>query len=385
VVPQAEIEQRLARLRSGLRRQGLDGALVVQVTDLLYLTGTVQSAHLVVPAEGEPALYVRRLLERARRESPLERVEPLTSLRELEGALARAGLRGGRLGLELDVLPAQLYLDYARRLPEFELVDCSPLLRRLRSRKSEWEVARTREAGAMLAQAYERIPSLLREGMSEIELAAGLELALRRLGHQGLARFRAFNQESSWVAVTAGPSAAVGGGADTPIVGTGPGLAVSRGSSHRPIGRGEPVVVDCLGTSEGYLADQTRLYSVGPLEPRFRDAFEHARRVLHATAAAARPGVAWAALYERAREAAADAPGFMGGVSFVGHGLGLEVDEPPFLARGFDDPLEPGMVFAIEPKFLFPGEGAVGIEHTYAMTGDGLERLTPTPEALVEV
>src|SRR4051794_5378544 len=238
VVPPSEIEGRLARLREALRAEALGGALVVETTDLYYLAGTVQSAHLVVPADGEPALYVRRSLERARRESPLPRVEPLTSLRELDGALARSGLRGGRLGLELDVVPARLYLDYARRLPAFELLDCAPLLRRLRSRKSDWELARVRAAGGMLAAVYAEIPGLLRAGMTEIELAAEIERLLRRAGHQGLTRFRAFNQESTWVAVTAGPSAAVAGGADTPIVGIGPSLAVSKGSSQRPIGRG---------------------------------------------------------------------------------------------------------------------------------------------------
>ena len=90
--------------------------MLVQSVDLYYFTGTTQNAHLVVPAEGEPVLLVRRTLERARAESPLERIEALRSLRDLAAALDGAGVSGGRLGFELDVLPALRYLDYAKRL-----------------------------------------------------------------------------------------------------------------------------------------------------------------------------------------------------------------------------------------------------------------------------
>src|SRR5215211_4217310 len=116
MVPRDEIERRVARFQERLRDDGLDGALVVQETDLYYLTGTAQSAHLVVPATGDPALLVRKTFARAREESPLDNVEPLRSLRELPSALAAAGVPRGRLGLELDVLPAGSYLNYARRL-----------------------------------------------------------------------------------------------------------------------------------------------------------------------------------------------------------------------------------------------------------------------------
>ena len=114
-VPAGEVERRLHAFRAALRAEALDAAMLVQSTDLYYFTGTTQSAHLVVPAEGEPALLVRKTLERARAESPLARIEPLRSLRDLPGALAAAGVPGGRLGLELDVLPAARYLDYGNR------------------------------------------------------------------------------------------------------------------------------------------------------------------------------------------------------------------------------------------------------------------------------
>ncbi|MDQ3994097.1 MAG: Xaa-Pro peptidase family protein [Actinomycetota bacterium] len=389
MVPRVEIEARIGVFQEALRSAGFGGALVVQDVDVFYLSGTAQSAHLVVPADGEPVLFVRKTLSRAREESPLERVEPLRSLHELSAALGSCGLERGRLGLELDVVPAALYLQYVHRLDSFELDDCSQILRRIRARKSAWELEQIRRAAAMLSYVDRWVADTLREGMTEIELAAELERLLRREGHQGLIRFRGFNQDIFYGSVLAGPSAAVPGATETPIVGPGPNVAVSKGASPRPIGRGEPLIIDFCGAWEGYLADQTRTFSLGRLDPKFREAYEAARGILHRVAAEARATIPPSALYERAVELADERDGFMGlgeeRVSFVGHGFGLEIDELPVLMPGSDEPLLDGMVFALEPKFLFPGEGAVGIENSYAVTADGVEQLTSAPEELIEL
>jgi Xaa-Pro aminopeptidase len=388
VVPGSEIEARTASFQAKLRDAGLDAALIVDQTDLYYLAGTTQSAHLVVPADAEPILLVRRTLERAQRESALDRVEPLRSLRELPDALHAAGLDGGRVGLELDVLPAAQYLGYVRRLEGFELADCSAILRALRAVKSPWELAQMRTAADQLAHVPDWVAQILREGMSEIELAAEIDRRLRLAGHQGLVRFRGFNQEMSTSSIVAGPSAAVPGAADTPIVGPGPNPAVAKGASARPIGRGEPVVVDLVGAWEGYLADQTRSFTLGPpADERVEPAYRLAESILVTVASETRPGAPASAVYDRAVELAAGDLGafFMGEAAFVGHGLGLEIDELPVLAPGFDMPLAEGTVFALEPKFLFPGELAVGVENTYAVTTDGVEVLTHAPMDLFEL
>lgn len=387
MVPRSEIEARLPVFQASLAEAGLAGALVVDQTDLYYLAGTAQSAHLIVPAQGEPALLVRRSLERAREESPLDQVEPLGSLRELSAALAAAGIERGRLGLELDVVPAAQYLAYARRLEGVELADCSWLLRRQRAVKSAWELEQIRAAAEQIAPVPDWVAEVLTEGMTEIELSAEIDRRLRLAGHQGLVRFRGFNQEMSTSSIVAGPSAAVSGAADTPIIGSGPNPAVPKGASGRPIRRGEPVVVDLVGAWEGYLADQTRTFTVGPPADGVEEPYRLAEQILREVAAEVRPGVAPSRLYERAGELAVGpyAERFMGGSSFVGHAFGLEIDEWPVLAPGFDEPLEEGIVFALEPKFLFPGAFAVGIENSYAVTADGVETLTHAREDLIVV
>ena len=149
----------MSAFRAELEADGLDAAIVVQSTDLAYLSGTNQQAHLVVPLAGEPILLVRRTLERAQRESPLSAIEPLSSLGDLPAALGRAGVApGSAVGMELDVLPAGRYLGYARRLEGYRLGDCSRAMRDVRAVKSEWELERMRGAAAQVRAAAEAVP-----------------------------------------------------------------------------------------------------------------------------------------------------------------------------------------------------------------------------------
>lgn len=388
-VPEAEISRRLDAFQAALRASGLDGALIVQTVGIYYLAGTAQTGHLVVPADGEPALLVRRSVERARAESPLRRVEPLRSLRGLPDAFASVGLAGGRIGLELDVVPAALFAAYGKILAGYELGDCSLQLRRIRAIRSELEIGCLRRAAAVIDDLFAYVPDVVRDGMTGLELSAELDRFLRRRGSVGLARFRGFNQEMVPAGVFVGGPDAAPGCADTPLVGWGVHPSVPKGPSATPIGPGVPVVVDVACALEGYQADATRTFVLGALPDDMQAAYERARSILHAVAGEARPGVAGSSLYDQAHELADGIDGFMGTaeerVSFVGHGVGLEIDELPFLAAGHDAPLEAGMVFALEPKFVFPGRGAVGVENTYVVRAGGAESLNAAPDGVVEV
>ena len=392
MTPRDEIDRRLAALRSALAADGLDGALIVQHTDLAYFSGTNQQAHLVVPVEDEPVLLVRRVLERARAESPLERIEPLRSLAALAAAMATAGLESrSTIGLELDVLPARLYLGYRRRLPDHELEDCSPAVRRVRARKSDWELARMRAAAEQVRQGAEAVPALIRVGVAESQVQLEVERVLRLAGHQGQLRFRGFNQEMHYGQVLAGPSGAVPGYSDSPLCGPGPNPVLGKGPDGHVLAAGDPVIADLVGGHDGWLADQTRTFAVGRLDADLHAAHDCAVGILRAVEGELRPGTPASSLYDLAEGMAEDAglvEHFMGAgpqrVRFLGHGVGMEIDELPVLAPGFDGPLEEGNVIAVEPKFVFPGRGAVGIENMYAVTADGFETMTTAPEELIE-
>jgi Xaa-Pro dipeptidase len=391
--PADEIARRIAAFQAGLQRDGLDAALIVQSADLVYLSGTAQNAHLLVPAAGEPLLLVRRDLERAREESALARVEPFTSLKGLPAALESLRLpRRMRLGFELDVLPAATYLRYRELLPAADPADCMPALWSARSRKSAWELARIRLACEQTRLAMELAPSVLVPGRLECDVLSELGHHMRMHGHEGTIRFRGINSEFLYGQVLAGASGAVPGPNDTPLHGPGLSTAQGRGPSRRPLREGDAVVIDVSGLAEGYVSDQTRTFFIGHADPALLAAYETCRSILGECVALLRPGTPGSALYQRALEVATDAgyaERFMGAgdgrVRFVGHCIGLELNEPPYLARGYALPLETGNVIAIEPKLAFTGLGAVGVENSYFLGDDGPLQLTGATEEPVIV
>jgi Xaa-Pro dipeptidase len=390
LAPAAELEGRIAGLQAGLADLGLDAALIQQNADLYYYAGTVQQSYLYVPVEGEATLFVRKVAARARAESALGAIVDLPAPKELPSLVAeRYGRLPERIGLELDVLPVTLFRKLEGLFPDAVFEDIGRAVVRQRAVKSPWEIARIRASAAVADEVSRRIPDLLEEGLTEAEFAGRVESEARRLGHEGYIRMRGFNQEMFFGQLLTGPSGCVPSYLDTPLAGTGLSASVAQGVSFRRIGRGEPVVFDFVPVRDGYLADFTRAYSIGPLGGALLHAYDTALRVQAAAVHAARPGAECRAVWEAAQSAAADAGlagSFMGHgvgqVPYVGHGIGIELDELPVLT-GSRLELEPGMVFALEPKFVLPGEGAIGIENTWVVTGDGVERLTLAPEELV--
>lgn len=386
--PKDELDNRVARLQTLLGEYGLDGALIVQNADLFYFTGTVQRAHLFVPAAGEPVLAVTRSYERAAAESALADVVPLANPKELPGLLAARGFpAGGRLGLELDVLPAANYFRYEKLLAPARLADASPLIREVRMVKSRYELDIMREAGARHAEIFALLPALIRAGMSEVEMAGAMEHEMRRRGHAGRQRMRAFNNEVTHVFLASGANGAVASYFDGAVGGAGVSPAYAQGAGFKKLAAGEPILIDPAFVFDGYSVDVTRTFCMGELPARLAAAYDAARAIHDALAAAARPGVTGADLWALAR-GMADESGFggnfMGAVSFVGHGIGIEIDELPVIAPGQATPLAEGMAICLEPKFVFP-EGAVGLENTFAVTATGLERLMVFDEGVIYV
>jgi Xaa-Pro aminopeptidase len=365
--------------------------VIVQHADLAYFSGTNQQAHLIVPARGEPRLLVRRVLERAKRESAIERIAPLRSLSALVAEIADMGIgAGARVGFELDVLPARAYLGYVERLQGIDVVDGSGPLREVRAVKSAWDLEQMRAACEQVRRGAEAVPALIGAGVSEADVQLEVERVMRKAGHQGQLRFRGFNQEMHYGQILGGPSGAVPGYSDSPLCGPGPNPAVGKGPNGHVLRRGDTVIADLVGGHEGWLSDQTRTFAVGAPPADLAAAYDTAVAILRAVEAELRPGAAPSALFDLSEQMAGAAglgEHFMGAgaerVRFLGHGVGMEIDELPILAPGFDDPLVEGNVVAIEPKFVFPGRGAVGIENLYAVTASGSETLTTASEELI--
>jgi len=385
-VPRQEIAARMEKLRTRLAADGLDGALFTYAVDVYYFTGTRQNCVLWMPVAEAPVLLARKSFSRAQQESLIEDVRPFPASRELPEII---GEKPGKIGLTFDVLPVQHFHFYRNLLPHRDFVDISSINRDLRSVKSAWELEQMRIGGRLLADAFSHIPGLLRPGMRELDLAAEFEHHLRKAGIGGYLRIRGFNQEITGIAV-AGGNAALAGCFDGPVTGRGHWTAAPYGPSADVIRERQPVMVDYGGFYNGYIVDMTRIFCLGKLEPGLEPAFRSSLAIQDWVRENLVPGRICEDLYNGACRMAADvglADNFMGHpgepAKFVGHGVGLELDELPVLAPRFKALLQAGNVVAVEPKFLFPTRGAVGIENTFAVTEKGAERLTGLPDDII--
>lgn len=392
-VPHSELEQRRETFQSLLKEAGISLALIRQPADLYYYTGTIVEGFLAVPVAGRPRLLVRRPQDHPRRgELPWPPVY-YRSLPELPRLLSDLLSSPVVLGLELDVLPAALYLLLKDRLfPQVPVQDVSPLIRRQRMVKSAYELGCIREAAAMLAKVHAEIPELLAPGLTELELSARLEYRLRSLGHQGLVRFRRWDLEVFFGHVLSGEAGLAAAYTDTPSGGLGFSAAFPQGPSRKPLAPLEPISVDLAACYGGYIADMTRLYALGGLPEAAWQAFEVVEELYAVFASEARPGVLpgdlfqrlWQVVRERGLEDC-----FMGQgpdrVSFLAHGVGLELDELPLITARSPYALEADMVLAFEPKFFLPGIGMVGQEDTCRLSAAGVEWLTQAPRGVVVV
>ncbi|MBI3943336.1 MAG: aminopeptidase P family protein [Chloroflexi bacterium] len=399
-VPGAELTDRIHRLQAVMQATGLDLFIAIHRTGLFYLGGTTHQSHLLVPVKEDPIFLVRKAVGRARQESALH-VEAIRSLRDLPRWAAEILDRSPQtVGMELDVLPANLYQTYQSLFAPAQIQDASDLLRRLRMVKSPWEIERIRKAAHLAAGMAHAAKDFLAQAgtgtlvpITELDLLAAIEAAGRRLGHQGEIYTHHWNQNLIYSQVLSGPRGAVPSGVfDGSLGGMGLSGAMPIGPSRQIIEPHTPVIIDIVAASEGYAIDQTRTYAMGKLSPDWHARYAATQHIQEMIVREIRPGVPAASLYEAGLEEAARlgvADYFLGykedQVRFVGHSVGIEIDELPVLARSDATALEPGMVLAIEPKLIYPGEGAIGLENTWLVTPVGAEKLTLLPDDLVEL
>ena len=388
-----ELRNRTAALQSDLQTHQIDAALLVQNSDLYYFAGTIQQSHLWIPIEGKPLLMVRKSLPRAQSESGVQRIVALQHPQNIPDALQRQGYPlPRRVGMELDVLPTARYFNYRDVFSAAEIVDVSQQIRLIRAVKSEFELEMIRQAAHRADQVAASVPDMIREGIPEIELAGLVEAKARQLGHQGVIRMRLWGAELFYGHLMAGPSAAVPSYLASPTGGAAVSSAVAQGPSFRPIRGHEPILVDYVFTYNGYIADHARIYSIGPLSDKLMRAHQDMLSLQKQLKKSAKAGICSGDVYAEATEKAAAMgyqDNFMGAdterIKFVGHGVGIELDEYPFLAQGQKLILQAGMTLALEPKLIFPGYGVVGIENTHLVTDNGLEQLTLFEETVIEV
>ena len=384
--PKSEIDRRIKTLQSQMGE--MDGALLFHAVDVCYFSGTAQDGLVYIPRDGEPVVMMKRSLERAVNESPLE-VRPLKNMRNLKSDLGISAK--ARVGLEMDVLPCSFYFKVDRALEDAKFVDVAEKIKHIRSVKSEFEVSLIKEAARILEAGFSSVPNFLEEGMKEVDLICRIESVMRSLGHQGSLRFRRFNSIVPLGHVMCGAEAAFPSFLASPSGGRGTSLIFPQGAGFAKIKRNEPVFVDCVGIYNGYIADATRIFSLGKLESGLEDAYQAACQIEEAVAAKLVAGRTGRELFELS-ESTGEKLGyqdFLGGTNgnkcgFVGHGVGLELDEYPVIGP-LDHVVQSSMTIAIEPKIIYPDKGVLGIEDTFLTTPGGAVCLTNMPREIWQV
>ncbi len=377
-VPPSELASRQLRFANALADNQHSSAWVQDPVDMYWLVGNRQSGGVHVHSDGSVTQYVRNSLERAAFESG-------------EGDAPHQVIKHPRMSELADTLGDVPALQLGR-LPASDAVfmqskigsggDCTKILWNLREIKSDWEIERMQESGEIQRLMFEAIDQMGCEGVSEIELAAAADEVSRASGFAGHIRMRKWPMDCERVVIASGRSAAVPTFFDSALGATGPHPLAALGAGFKRIRIGEPVIVDIVHVHRGYVSDMTRMFSVGPLDEiwdqRLADMSEIAIAVREALGRGEDCSKTWRIGHSMSVEMGHDA-NLMGQgpdqAKFLGHSIGLELDETPVVAEGFDRPLPIGGTMAIEPKVIH-SDGAIGLEDCWARTSDGMQCLS---------
>jgi len=386
-VPMTELESRRFKVQQEMQQHDIDGLLVVQRVDLFYLCGTAQNGWLYLPAEGQPLLCIKRYLPRAKVESPLKNIISVGTVNEVpQRIIDYFGRLPDILGLEFDVLPVREYHFYRDLFPARRYVDASAPILNARRIKSDWEIKQLERTADLSRKTFEYMQTAIQPGISEMEFAGLIETFARKLGHGGKLRARHFQSEAYPWHVLSGENGGKVGLLDSPASGEGTSAAFPSGAGPRLLASNEPILVDFGTVRSGYHIDETRMFAIAAMPDKARNACEAAIEIHNSIIEKAVPGISVGELFEHSvtkAESLGYAETFLGPphakVNFVGHGIGLELIEPPFIAGGKSDCLQPGMTFALEPKMCFENEFAAGIESVCLVTENGSRLISKVP------
>jgi Xaa-Pro aminopeptidase len=385
---------RIRSLQERIRDRDLAGAVLFHSRDVYYYSGTAQPATLVVLPD-DHRLFVRRGYEIAVLESSYQkgRIARAASLEAILGQMFPGTVPGKPVGTEMDVLTLNQARLMEQALGGRELVDVSGDILDRRAVKDAEEIESIRKACAAVHAGHLAVLSCLRAGMSELELTAAVEHGQRLAGHEGCYFMRVPDFVMSRGPLASGPNLRCTSGTLFTLSGAGLSSAIPTGASRRILQTGDLVLVDIPACIEGYHADQSRTYAVGRARQKAVDLFERLRGVADWVISSLRPGMTCGDVFDMAMsraEALGIGDGFMrfhsgARAHFVGHGVGLELNEPPLLARNSPKVLEAGMVLALEMHLMEPEGLTLKLEDTVVIKPDEVEILTSSPRELMVV
>ncbi len=395
-VPLEELQGRLKRFRTAMDQKEPEWklALVISKINQYYFTGTMQEGLLFIPRDAEAVYYVRRSFDRAADESLFQGIRPMETYRDAAGDAAAFGGLTDTVHIETEFVPIGICERLKKYFGFTSFKSIEACISKVRSVKSIYELDLMIKAGDIHRRVLEdRVPLLLKAGMTESELTTAIFSVLVEEGHQGIARFSMFDTEIILGHIAFGESSLY------PTYFNGPGGNYGLGPAVQLMGNrecklkdGDLVFIDTGCGFDGYQSDKTMTYMFGkPLPKHAVNIHKKCVEIQNRIAEMLKPGEVPSNIYNTIMKSVDEEflPNFMGygkrRVKFLGHGIGLQVDELPVLAKGFDEPIEEGMVFAVEPKAGVEGIGMVGIENTFVVTPKGGRCITGTYPGLMQV
>lgn len=385
MISNEEMRSRVHEVQKQIVHDKVDACIISSPVNLYYLNGYIFDGYMYILPDREPMLFVKRPVNLT-----ADNIEFIRKPEQLPELLAKHNLPvPKRILLENDVLSYNAVSRFQKALQMPEMKSISAFMRVIRSVKSDSELAQIRQSAISHARVYQQIPSLYKSGMTDLDLQIEIEYVMRREGSIGAFRSFGENMDIFMGSLLAGDNAQTASPFDFALGGQGIDPLLPLGSANKPLKEGTTIMVDMAGNYTPYLSDMTRTFSVGEIPEEAHRAHELSIQMHEGFMQFLKPGVACSDVYNRAMQMVVENKMencFMGTTQqakFIGHGVGLEINEPPVFAPRSREILQTGMAIALEPKFVLPGIGAVGIENTYFVTDAGLEKVTVCEEEIV--
>ena len=387
LISKDEETKRVTNIQAQMRALNIDAILISDNANKFYISGRVYNGYAYIPANGETIHFIRRPVGLSG--NNIEYINKPENIAEL---LTKNDISvPNTIALELDITPYSTIQRIAKIFPNANIENASPLMRNARAIKTSFEIELLKQSGNKHAIAYSKIPQIFHKGMTDLEFQIEIERISRYEGCLGEFRISGDSMEIYMGNVICGENADNPSPYDFAMGGAGINPSLPVGCNGSDINDGMAIMVDVNGNYTGYMTDMTRTFSAGELDELSKKAHECSIRICRELASMGIPGTEAKALYNRAIEIVTEEHLehlFMGHrqkAGFIGHGVGIEINELPVIAPRSRDILSVGNVIALEPKFVIPNIGAVGIENTYVVTPDGMECITPAPEGIINL
>jgi Xaa-Pro aminopeptidase len=378
---------RQQKVQEEVAKNGCGGIILTIDVNIYYLTGIIFSGYYYLPVNDDPLFFIKRPVGLSG-----NRIFQISKPEQIPDILKSNGYQvPENIFLETDELSYNEYIRLQNIFNFKKTGNATALLRKIRIIKSAYEIGQMRISAEKHVATYSKITECYRPGMTDLRFQAEIEHRMRINGSLGIFHTYGKNMNIFMGSLLAGSNAERPSPYDFALGGGGQSSLCPLGANGTLLKKGMAVMIDMAGNYTEYVSDMTRVFSVGTLPELAYKAHNVALHIQYTIENVAKPGSSCAELYNMAYQIA-EKEGltdyFMGTkqqAKFIGHGIGLEINEPPVLTPRSKDMLKENMLIAIEPKFVIPQVGAVGIENSYLVTKTGLEKLTLLNEDIIQL